>query len=200
MKVLREIFSWVIPIAIGLLLALLLKNYVLSPVKVDGPSMQPNLENNQRVWIFNQAKVKHLSVIVFDAHGEDPSAKPGTDYVKRVIGLPGDTVSYKNGTIYVNNKKIKQNFISESERTSGTTDGSGHSSWNLKTLSKRFKWGNGSVTVPKGKYFVLGDHRSVSNDSRYWGFVDKDKIAGVVKVPVWSSTKTKRANVNSLGY
>lgn len=200
MKVLREIFSWVIPIAIGLLLALLLKNYVLSPVKVDGPSMQPNLENNQRVWIFNQAKVKHLSVIVFDAHGEDPSAKPGTDYVKRVIGLPGDTVSYKNGTIYVNNKKIKQNFISESERTSGTTDGSGHGSWNLKTLSKRFKWGNGSVTVPKGKYFVLGDHRSVSNDSRYWGFVDKDKIAGVVKVPVWSSTKTKRANVNSLGY
>ncbi|WP_034526828.1 signal peptidase I [Secundilactobacillus oryzae] len=200
MKVFKEIMSWIIPIAVGLLLAALLGKFVIARVRVDGPSMQPNLDNNEKVWILKQSKIKHLSVVVFDAHGVDPSAKAKTKYVKRVIGLPGDTVSFNNGQLYVNKKKVNQNFISASERTSGTTDGSGHNSWNLQTLSKRFKWGNGSKVVPKGEYFVLGDHRSVSNDGRYWGFVPKSKIDGVVKVPVWSSTATKRHNVNSLSY
>lgn len=193
MKFLKEIG---LPVIIGLLLAVLLKSFVLSPVRVDGPSMEPNLTNNERVWMFKQASVKHLSVIVFDAHGEDPEASAGTDYVKRVIGLPGDTVAFKNNKLYVNGKQINQSFISEAEGTTGT--GSGN--WTLQTLAKQYGWGNNVKVVPKGEYFVLGDHRSVSNDSRYWGFVDKDKIAGVVKVPFWTGSKTQRQNINSLGY
>lgn len=146
--------------------------------------------------MLKQAKVKHLSVIVFDAYGEDPSAKKGSDYVKRVIGLPGDSVSFKNNNIYVNNKKIDQSFISKSEATTGT----GSTSWTLSTLAKRYGWKTKGNVVPKGKYFVLGDHRSVSNDSRYWGYVDAKKVAGVVKVPFWTGTKTERTNINSLSY
>ncbi|QMU08681.1 signal peptidase I [Levilactobacillus suantsaii] len=193
----KEIMSWVVPILIGLAIALVIKAFVFTRVRVDGPSMEPNLTNNEKVVAYKPAKVKHLSVIVFDAYGEDPTAKAHTNYVKRVIGLPGDKIKSKNGYIYVNNKKIKQNFISKSERTSGTGN------WTLASISKTWPKSNKNrnvTVVPKGKYFVLGDHRSVSNDSRYWGFVDKDKVVGVVKVPFWTSTKTKRNNVNSLAY
>ncbi|MCG4840806.1 signal peptidase I, partial [[Ruminococcus] torques] len=97
---------------------------------------------------------------------------------KRVIGLPGDTVEAKNGNLYVNGKKVDQSYISKSERSSGT------GTWTLHSISQENSWvlHNGAYKVPKGEYFVLGDHRSVSNDSRYWGFVPKSKIVGVVKV------------------
>ncbi|MGY5339425.1 signal peptidase I [Levilactobacillus spicheri] len=192
----KEIMSWILPVLIGLAIALAIKAFVFTRVRVDGPSMEPNLMDAERILAFKPAKVKHLSVIVFDAYGEDPSAKTHTNYVKRVIGLPGDKVASKNGYIYVNNKKIKQSFISQTERTSGTGN------WTLTTLAQQNGWGKGKkvTVVPKGKYFVLGDHRSVSNDSRYWGFVDQKKVLGVVKVPFWTSSKTKRHNVNSLSY
>ncbi|MCH4163386.1 MAG: signal peptidase I [Lentilactobacillus diolivorans] len=196
MKVFKGILSWIIPIVVGLLIAELLRMFVLTVAKVDGPSMEPNLINNERLLVFRHSKVKHLSVIVFDAHGVDPSAtQPNTDYVKRVIGLPGDTVSSNNGNIYVNGKAINQKFISQKERTIGTGN------WDLKSLSKSWSKNTGAVKVPKGEYFVLGDHRSVSNDGRYWGFVPKKKVVGVAKTLFfWQTDKTKRNNVNNLGY
>ena len=191
----REVMSWVIPVAVGIIIALLLRQFVVTFARVDGPSMEPNLVNNERMVVWGQAKIKHLSVIVFDAHGVDPEAtKPNTDYVKRVIGMPGDTVSSRNGNIYVNGKKIKQNFISKYQRTTGTGD------WNLKSLSKSWPKNTNSVKVPKGEYFALGDHRSVSNDGRYWGFVPKNKVLGVAKTFFWETNKTKRNNVNNLAY
>ncbi len=195
MKFIKGLLGFVIPVAIGLILALIIRATVVTVARVDGPSMEPNLVNNERLLVWRQAKVKHLSVIVFDAHGLDPTAtKANTDYVKRVIGLPGDTVSSKNGNIYVNGKKINQRFINHYQRTTGTGN------WDLQSLSKSWSRNTNSVKVPKGDYFVLGDHRSVSNDGRYWGFVPKKKITGVAKTFFWSTDKTKRNNVNKLGY
>lgn len=105
MKALKEIVSWIVPIVIGLLVALLIKDFVFQLVRVDGPSMQPNLENNERVLVYKQSQIRRGSVVVFDAHGVDPQAVAKTDYVKRVIGKPGDTVSANNGNLYVNDKK-----------------------------------------------------------------------------------------------
>ena len=192
MKAFRETMSWIVPIAIGLLIALLIKQFVFQIVRVDGPSMEPNLVNNERVFCLKTAKIHHGSVVVFDANGVDPQVAQKTDYVKRVIGMPGDKVQSKNGNIYVNGKKINQNYISMDQRKAGTGD------WTLKSISVQNSWlkHNGTTTFPKGEYFVLGDHRSVSNDGRYWGFVPKSKIDGVVKVPSWSGTKTTRQNVN----
>ncbi len=192
MKTFRQVISWVIPIVIGLLIALLIKQFLFQVVRVDGPSMQPNLQNNERVFCLKRSQIHHGSVVIFDANGVDPQVAVKTDYVKRVIGLPGDTVRSKNGNIYVNGKKINQSYISMSQRDAGTGN------WNLKSISVQNSWlkNNGATKVPKGEYFVLGDHRSVSNDGRYWGFVPKNKIDGVVKVPSWAGTKTTRQNVN----
>lgn len=193
MKALKEILSWIVPIAIGLLAALLIKNYVFQLVRVDGPSMQPNLENNERVLVSKRSTIHRGSVIVFEAQGVDPQVTTSTDYVKRVIALPGDTVSSKNGVIYVNGKKTDQSYIGTSERTTGTGN------WNLQSISVENQWqkNQGATKVPKGEYFVLGDHRSVSNDGRYWGFVPKNKILGVVKVPFWNRDATKKASINT---
>ncbi len=192
MKAFKELMSWIVPIAIGLLLALLIKQFAFQFVRVDGPSMQPNLQNNERVVCLKQAKIHRGSVVVFDANGVDPQVSVKTEYVKRVIGLPGDTVEAKNGNLYVNGKKVDQSYISKSERSSGT------GTWTLHSISQENSWvlHNGAYKVPKGKYFVLGDHRSVSNDSRYWGFVPKSKIVGVVKVGFWNRTQPAKNNIN----
>lgn len=192
MKAFKELMSWIVPIAIGLLLALLIKQFAFQFVRVDGPSMQPNLQNNERVVCLKQAKIHRGSVVVFDANGVDPQVSVKTEYVKRVIGLPGDTVEAKNGNLYVNGKKADQSYISKSERSSGT------GTWTLHSISQENSWvlHNGAYKVPKGEYFVLGDHRSVSNDSRYWGFVPKSKIVGVVKVGFWNRTQPAKNNIN----
>ena len=192
MKAFKELMSWIVPIAIGLLLALLIKQFAFQFVRVDGPSMQPNLQNNERVVCLKQAKIHRGSVVVFDANGVDPQVSVKTEYVKRVIGLPGDMVEAKNGNLYVNGKKVDQSYISKSERSSGT------GTWTLHSISQENSWvlHNGAYKVPKGEYFVLGDHRSVSNDSRYWGFVPKSKIVGVVKVGFWNRTQPAKNNIN----
>lgn len=193
MKAMKEILSWIVPIVIGLLVALLIKQFVFQLVRVDGPSMDPNLSDNERVVVLKQATIHRGSVVVFQAQGVDPTATTKTDYVKRVIALPGDTVKSEDGNIYVNGKKVKQNYISSDERTTGTGN------WTLVSLSNDHAWlkNTDATKVPKGKYFVLGDHRSVSNDGRYWGFVPKSKILGVVKVPFWGSDKTAKKNINT---
>lgn len=91
--------------------------------------------------------------------------------------MPGDTVKSEDGRLYVNGKLVPQKFISQYERTQGTTN------WDLSTLENRYSWNLKTTKVPQHSYFVLGDHRSVSNDSRYWGFVPANKVLGVVKVP-----------------
>ena len=134
MKAFKELMSWIVPITIGLLLALLIKQFAFQFVRVDGPSMQPNLQNNERVVCLKQAKIHRGSVVVFDANGVDPQVSVKTEYVKRVIGLPGDTVEAKNGNLYVNGKKVDQSYISKSERSSGT------GTWTLHSISQENSW------------------------------------------------------------
>ncbi|MHC9533574.1 signal peptidase I [Dellaglioa sp. L3N] len=191
-KIVKEIMSWVIPVVVGLIIAMLLKTFVVTMVRVDGPSMQPNLVNNEHVAVVKVIDVKRFSTVVFDAYGVDPNATDGQEYVKRVIGMPGDTVAFKNDHVYVNGKKISEPYISTDQKTVGTrVQGLDAKNWTFSSLAMDNKWTrDGTATkVPAGKYFVLGDHRSVSNDSRYWGFVDESKIQGVVKVPFWNFNK-----------
>lgn len=210
---LKMVWSYLLPILFGILCVVLVKFFLVQPVTVSGPSMYPNLENGQKVLAFKPAKIKRGSVIVFDANGVDPSVSQKKLYVKRVIGLPGDTVSFKNNKVYVNGKEIDQRYLSD-EQKEGTRSQrqdaySGkvttYRKWDLNSLystaMKDKEWLNAPEDnkVPQGMYFVLGDNRPVSNDSRNIGFVGKSKILGVVKAPYWplgNSNNAKRAYIN----
>lgn len=176
--------DYLLPILIGIILVVIIEHFFFVIVRVDGTSMKPNLQNNERVMLLKQAKIKRNSVIVFNAYGVDknnPAVTKSTKYVKRVIGLPGDKIKYtKDGKLYVNGKYQSQSYITNSEKTTGTTT--------LQLAeAKGVSIGTGKTfTVPAGKYFVLGDNRSASNDSRYYGFVPKNKIDGVVKAFFWN--------------
>lgn len=184
--------SWVLPIGLAVAVAFFLKAFIVQPMRVSGPSMVPNLTNKEPMLIFKTAPIHRGSVVTFDAYGVDPALYSSRIYVKRVIGMPGDTVKSKNGTIYVNGKAISQSYISKKQRTSGTKN------WDLKSLSEDYMWlkYRDATKVPENYYFVLGDNRSVSKDSRYIGFVPRQNIIGVAKVaPVFSGKNAAQRDV-----
>ena len=187
----RNFLSGLWPIVVGLTIGLIGVNFVASPVTISGDSMQPNLQNNQIVMVNKQGEIKRGEVVVFNAYGVDPNATtPDEKYIKRIIGVPGDTVSDVNGVLRVNGKVVDQSFISENEQVA-TNNRVGD--WtSLAELGQSQNWqGPISGKVPAGYYFVLGDHRSISNDSRYWGFVPKNKISGTVWAPSFDNDATE---------
>ncbi|TPR42899.1 signal peptidase I [Apilactobacillus micheneri] len=197
----KETLSILIYIAIGVVLYFIISHFVTF-ANVDGDSMYPNLQNNERIFVFPQAQVKRNSVIIFDAYGEDPTATQKINYVKRVIGMPGDKIAFKNHQLYINDKIVKQDYISKQQQQQGSEysyNGENMKNWDISTLSKtKWTYNKTAKVVPKGEYFVMGDNREISNDSRYWGFVKKDKILGVAHTFPWSTNKTARHNINNL--
>lgn len=153
-KFLKDIFPYVLII----ILVVLIRMFIVTPAQVDGSSMKPTLNDNNLVILnkldYRLNDIKRFDVVVVDIKTEK--------IIKRVIGLPGDTVSYKNKTLYINGKKVEENFT----HTNDTRD---------------FKLGDiGYQKIPGDKYFVVGDNRNNSMDSRIIGLVDKDQILGSV--------------------
>lgn len=153
-KFLKDIFPYVLII----ILVVLIRTFIVTPAQVDGSSMKPTLSNNNLVILnkldYRLNDIKRFDVVVVDIKTEK--------IIKRVIGLPGDTVSYKNKTLYINGKKVEENFT----HTNDTRD---------------FKLGDiGYQKIPGDKYFVVGDNRNNSMDSRMIGLIDKDQILGSV--------------------
>ncbi|QBD83608.1 signal peptidase I [Ktedonosporobacter rubrisoli] len=135
---------------------------VVQVYHVEGVSMQPGLQNDEYVLVYKMAYIFSASpqrgdVVVFH-YPLDTSQ----DFIKRVIGLPGDTIRTDNTHIWVNGTELNEPYIT------GPTN----------PLAKIWK-------VPPGSYFVLGDNRLQSDDSRYWGFVPKDYIVGKAVAIYW---------------
>jgi signal peptidase I len=151
----------------GILFALF--HFVWANAVVQGPSMQPTFESNDRIIAVRHTQLKRGDIVILNAPDE-----PGAEYIKRVIGLPGDTVSSKNDTTYVNGKPIKEPYLDQYKSKLPM----GQLYTNNFTLKKIL----GKSRVPKGCYFVMGDHRDVSKDSRMIGFIKRDAIIGKV---VW---------------
>lgn len=175
-----------------------LNKYVFANLTVSGISMQPTFENNDRVIALRHAEIKEGDIVIVDAPDE-----PGAVYIKRVIGLPGDTIVSKNNQIYINGKKLNQPWLKAGQKLidNGEDGISGTKYTNTQNFtlsslaktqnyrqfytSKQLKEMQKTNKVPANTYFVMGDHRSVSKDSRYIGTIPRSKIVGVVKLRYW---------------
>lgn len=174
--------QYLLLILAALLVGWLIHRFVFTASLVQGNAMAPTLKNHQYIFINRLTKIQRGDVVNFTASGIDARQGKANNYVQRVIGLPGDTVSYRQGALYVNQKLVSENYLSNQEKRSGTELIFGDP-WDLKALSESSLWKNADrhqERVPAGKYFVLGDKRSQANDSRYFGFVPAKDIHGKV--------------------
>jgi signal peptidase I len=156
---------WFRDLMLSVLIAVLVILFLYRPVKVEGTSMMPSLFDQERLFInqfsykFGLGDIRRGDTVVF-LFPEDPTKS----YIKRVIGLPGDTVAVQDGYVVVNGRRLVENYVPKEYR-----DDRPYS----------------PTVVPPGDYFVLGDHRVSSNDSRAWGFVPRNYIYGKAVFVVW---------------
>jgi len=176
-SVLRD---WTESIIVAFLLAMVIRTFVVQAFKIPTGSMRPTLLEGDLIlvnkFIYGAkipftgfrlpavAGLKRGDVIVF-IYPEDPKK----DFIKRLIGLPGEAVELKNGSIYINGQPLLDPLF------------------NQRYYYNRGDFGleNGKLVVPKDQYFVLGDNSASSKDSRYWGFVPKNNILGKALVIYW---------------
>ena len=162
MEKFKNILSYVVVIVI----AILIKEFIFSPIKVNGTSMYPTLDDGD-LMILNEVGyylngVDRFDIVVVKKNGER--------LIKRVIGLPGETVEYKDNELYINGKVIKEDFY--------------------HATTHDFSLEDINVTViPEGFYFVVGDNRTNSLDSRKIGLISKSEIKGKAKMVIFPFKK-----------
>jgi len=161
---------WLRDLAVSVLLAVILIVFIYQPVKVEGTSMMPSLTDQERIFInkftYRFSTIERGDMVVFWF----PLDKTKS-YIKRVVGLPGDRVKIDNGVVTVNGKRLSEAYVPEEYRD--------HNSYT-------------EVEVEPNKYYVLGDHRSSSNDSRSWGTVERSYIYGKAVFVYWPLDKMGR--------
>jgi signal peptidase I len=156
--------AWFRDLMLSVLIATLIILFLYRPVRVEGTSMMPSLFDQERLFI-NQfsykfgGDIRRGDTVVFWFPGDTSKS-----YIKRVIGIPGDVIAIQNGIVIVNDKRLEESYVPPEYRDQ------------LSVLPQR---------IPQGEYFVLGDHRSSSNDSRMWGFVPRSYIYGKAVFVFW---------------
>lgn len=165
--------TFFVMIILGVVLA---RIFIFVPVTVMGDSMNPTLANGERGIAVRVGKVERFDIVTFPAPDE-----LGKNYIKRVIGLPGDNVEYREDTLFINGKPYDEPYLDDYK--SQLQDG--------EPLTFDFSMVSllGVNRVPQGKIFVLGDNRRISKDSRYIGFIDKKKVQGDLKFAYWPIEK-----------
>jgi signal peptidase I len=170
--------SWVRDLVFSVLIAIVLIVFIYQPVKVEGTSMEPALTDQERIFInkftywFGLGKIQRGDTVVF-WYPLDRSKS----YIKRVIAVPGDLVRIEAGEVYVNDKALVEDYVPPDSRDS-------------------LSWPRGATPVdrqvPPNQYFVLGDHRSQSSDSRAWGYVPAENIYGKAVFVYWPLARLGR--------
>lgn len=163
----KELLSWFISICVAFTIVLICKHYLFSPVVVDGESMEPTYQDEDVLIISKISDIQRFDQIVFKSPVND------NYYIKRVIGLPGDTIEMKDDVLYINGEKYNEPYVNRKEEALQYTE-----DFTLEQLT-------GKETVPEGYVFVLGDNRLHSGDSRHYGFIAMDEILGVSKVRIF---------------
>jgi signal peptidase I len=159
----RNLVEWVVVVGGALLVAFVVKTFLLQAFYIPSPSMTPTLRVDDRVL------VNKLSYDLHDVHRGDivvfksPPSSPEKDLIKRVVGLPGETVEGRDGHVVVNGEALEESYLPEGVQTGPF----------------------GPVTVSPDHYWVMGDNRSNSSDSRVFGVIAESSIIGRAFVKVW---------------
>ena len=163
--------SWLRDLVFSVLIAIVLIVFIYQPVKVEGTSMEPALADQERIFInkftywFGLGKIQRGDTVVFWYPLDRTKS-----YIKRVIAVPGDWVRIVSGEVYVNDKALAEDYVPPDSRD--------RVSWPLSATPV-------DRQVPPNEYFVLGDHRSQSSDSRAWGYVPAENIYGKAVFVYW---------------
>ena len=194
-----------------ILIVLLLRSFVVEPFRIPSGSMMPTLQVGDFILVSKFAYGLRLPVLhsKFLDLGEPERGDvvvfrfpqdESVDYIKRVVGLPGDQVYYRDKTLYVNGEPVEQvpfgEYLTEDGRQTGliaAVEKLGGREHEILVNPRTGDWprscrvlGDGPVTVPEGYYFVMGDNRDNSNDSRCWGFVAERNLVGKA-FAIWMS-------------
>lgn len=181
----QEVVEWGVTLLAALLIAAIVRTFIFEPVRVDGDSMYPTLHHNEFMYVSKLdygtsfigipftgigtyvtlgGEPERFDVVVCNYPNRTKANGERQNFVKRVVGLPGDTVQIKDGYLYVNGVRYEEKFLHE-----------------------RMYRDYGPYTVPEGHYFLMGDNRNNSNDSRnsQVGAVPRDMIVGKVEGVLW---------------
>jgi signal peptidase I len=166
-NLIHEFRGWIKDILLAVVIAVLMVVFLYQPVKVEGTSMQPELVDQERIFVnkfvYHFEEIHRGDIVVF-WYPKDPSKS----FIKRVIGVPGDIVSVNNGQVFINGKLLKEKYVPR-----GYQD--------LDSFPP--------MRVKEDHYYVLGDHRNASNDSRSWGLVPRKYIYGKAVFRYWPVEK-----------
>ena len=164
--------SWVRDLAFSVLIAIVSIVFIYQPVKVEGTSMMPGLSDQERIFInkftyrFGLGSIERGDTVVFEYPNDHTKS-----YIKRVIGIPGDHIRIERGQVYVNGRPLAEDYVEADYRD---------------------EFSMSETVVPSNQYFVLGDHRNSSSDSRAWGNVPREDIYGKAVFCYWPLSKMGR--------
>jgi len=163
-------------IGLSVFLAIGIRSFVAEARYIPSGSMEPTLQINDRLIIdkisYNFRQPQRGDIVVFSPTEALKQQNFKDAFIKRVIGLPGETVEVKGGRVYVNDQALREQYIEEEP-----------------------EYSYGPVTVPEDNYLVLGDNRNNSYDSHYWGFVPRDNIIGRAIVRFWPLDRVGEVDV-----
>ncbi|MFC0524119.1 signal peptidase I [Pontibacillus salicampi] len=171
----KEWFDWIKALGIAAVIAIIIRMFLFSPVIVDGPSMLPTLQNGDYLIVnklsYSMGEPERFDIVVFQA-------TETKKYIKRVIGLPGEHVAYRDDKLYVDEKPIEEPFLKE--RLDQLGDNQTYTfDFALEDLP------GGNQTIPEGYVLVLGDNRNNSTDSRRLGLISKENLIGETQFIIW---------------
>lgn len=195
----KDFFLSYMPFLIIIFFIVIIRWFVATPVRVNGSSMSPTLKNGDTMLLYKLTKktkgIKRFDIVVI----KTDSGR----LIKRVIGLPGDKIKYviekgedeeKVGVLYINGEKIEESFLDNTAKLSTCV-----SVWNediniCNDEETIFKGENHEITVPDGEYFVMGDNRVNSKDSRMIGFIEDKNILGTTEIILFPFNRTGKVN------
>lgn len=178
-SLLKDIFSTLLYIAFLFVAFFIIHHYFYAPVVVDGDSMEPTLSHGDYLILNKYSDYEQFDIVVFTPPIEaETTDEEETLFIKRVIGVPGDTIEYRDDVLYINGEEIEEDFLEYSSEEAFYMSGN----FSLETL-----WGVNEV--PADQYFVLGDNRFNSKDSRNFGFIEEESIIGEISLRYWPFDK-----------